>query len=100
MIFCNKKKLPPPPNIQVTINETPLTRVNEKQILGIVIDEQLSFTPQVELTTKKCRSAYNGLILYQDVGPNVALQLHKAYIKSKLEYGCIIWGYKIHQKIV
>ena len=95
MIFYDKKKLPPPPNIQVIIDEMPLTRVKEKQILGIVIDEQLSFTPHVKLTTKKCRSAYNRLTLYPDLGANAAIQLYKVYIRSRLEYGCIIWGYKV-----
>ena len=27
-----------------------------------------------------------------------ALQLYKAYIRTKLEYGCIIWGHTIYQK--
>ena len=100
IIFSDKKKLPLPPNIQVTNDETPLKRVKEELILGIVINEQLSFTPHVEQTTKKCRSAYSRLTLYPDLAPNVAGQLYKAYIRSRLEYGCIIWGYKIHQKII
>ena len=91
-------KLPPPPDIQVTIDETPLIRITEKLIIEIVTDKQLSFTPHVELTTKKWRSAYNRLTLYPDLAPNVDLQLYKAYIRSRLEYGCIIWSYKIHQK--
>ena len=54
IIFYAKKKLPPSLDMQVTIDETPLTRVKGKRILGIVIDKQLSFTPHLELTTKKC----------------------------------------------
>ena len=50
-IFYDKNKLPPPPDISVTIDQTPLARVKEKRTLGIVIDEQLSFTPHIELTT-------------------------------------------------
>ena len=88
----------PPPYIQVTIDETPLTRVKEKQILGIFINEQLSFTPPGKLTTKKYRSKYNILSLYPDLAPSVALQLYKAYIRSRLEYGCIIWVYKVHKE--
>lgn len=93
-----QKKLLPAPDIKATTDETPITWVKEKRIHGIVIDEQLSFKPHVELTIKKCRSAYNRLTLYPDLAPNVALQLYKTYIKSRLEYRCIIWGYKIHQK--
>ena len=98
MIFYDKKKLPPVPDIQATTDETPITRVKEKRIHGIVTDEQLSFKPHVELPIKKCRSAHTRLTFYPDFAPNVALQLYKTYIKSRLEYGCIIWGYKIHQK--
>ena len=79
-----------PTTKQVTIDETPLTKVKEKWTLGIFIDEKLSFTLHGELTTKKCRSAYNKLTLYPDLAPNVALQLYKAYIRSRLEHGCII----------
>ena len=53
MVFYDKTKLPPPPDIQVTIDETSLIRITEKLILEIVIDKQLSLTPHVELTTKK-----------------------------------------------
>ena len=98
MVFYDKTKLPSPPDIQVTIDETPLIRITEKLIIEIVTDKQLSFTPHVELTTKKWRSAYNRLTLYPDLAPNVDLQLYKAYIRSRLEYGCMIWSYKIHQK--
>ena len=98
MIFDDKKKLPPPTDIPVTIDETTLTRVKEKQILGIVIDEQFSFMSYVELTTKKCKLAYNKLILYPHLAQSVAQQLYKACIRSSLEHECIIWGYKIHQK--
>ena len=38
MVFYNKKKLPPPPRIPITIDEIPLIRVEEKRILGIIID--------------------------------------------------------------
>ena len=76
MIFYHKKKLPPPANIQFTIDETSLTRFKKekKRILGIVIAEQISFTQHVEVTTKKCRPVYNRLTLYPNQTPNVALQ--------------------------
>ena len=64
----------------------------KKNILGVIIDENLNFNK------KKCKTAYNRLTLYPDLSPHHKLQLHKAYIKTKLEYGYIIWGHTIYQK--
>ena len=98
MVFCDKKKLPAPPDIPVTIDEKPLTKVKEKRVLGVIIDENLSFTSYIEQITKKCKTAYNRLTLHPELLPHQALQLYKAYIRTKLEYGCIIWGHTIYQK--
>ena len=97
MVFYGKK-LPPPPDIPVTTDKKPLTKVKEKRILGAIINENLSFTSHIEQITKKCKAAYNRLTLYPDLLPYHALQLYKAYIRTNVEYGCIIWGHTIYQK--
>ena len=107
-MLYDKKKLPLLLNIKATIDKTPLTRIKEKRVLGINIDGQLSFTPHVQLTTKKCRSACMKVTLYPYLAPNVALQLYKAYIRYRLvyvmskylcpEYVSIISGCKILPK--
>ena len=96
--FLRQKKLPPPPDIPVTIDEKALTKVKEKRVLGVIIDENLSFTFHIKQMTKKWKTAYKRLTLYPDLSPHLALQLCKAYIRTKLEYGCIIWGHTIYQK--
>ena len=48
MVFYDKEKLPPPPDIPVTIKEMTLTKVKEKRVLGVIIDENLGFTSQIE----------------------------------------------------
>ena len=98
MVFYNKKKKPSPPSIPVTINEIPLKQVQTKRVLGIVIDENLTFTSHIENITIKCKQAYNRLTLFPDLNPNLAVQLYKSYIHSKLEYGCIVWGHSIYKK--
>ena len=96
--FLWQKKLPPPPDIPVTIDKKPFTKVKEKRVLGVIINENLSFTSHMEQITKKCKTVYNRLTLHPDLLPHQALQLHKAYIRNTLEYGCIIWGHTIYQK--
>ena len=57
MVFYNKKKKPSPLSIPVTINEIPLKQVQTKRVLGIVIDENLTFTSHIENITIKCEQA-------------------------------------------
>ena len=63
-----------------------------------MIDENLTFTSHIENITIKCKQAYNRLTLFPDLNPNLAVQLYKSYIRSKLEYGCIVWGHSIYKK--
>ena len=95
IIFCDEKKLPPPPSILVTINRSSLLKVKAKRILGIIIDEDLTFTPHIEYITQKCKIAYNRLTLYSDLSPHLALQLYKAFIRSKLQFGCTVYSFRI-----
>ena len=64
----------------------------------MIIDENLSFTSHIEQITKTCKTVYNRLTLYPDLLPRQVLQLYKDYIRTKLGYGCIIWGHTIYQK--
>ena len=96
IVFYDKKKLPPPPSISVTINRSCLTKVKAKRVLGIILDEDLTFTPHIEHITQKCKIAYNRLTLYPDLSPHLALQLYKVFIRSKLEFGCTVLGFRIH----
>ena len=48
IIFYDKKKLPPPASISVTINGGFLIKFKAKRFLGIVINEDLTFIPHIE----------------------------------------------------
>ena len=69
-----------------------------KRVLGIVIDENLTFTSHIENITIKCKQAYNRPILFPDLNPNLAVQLYKSYIRSRLEYNCVVRGHSIYSK--
>ena len=90
IIFYDKEKLPPPP-IPVTINRSSLTKVKAKRVLRIITDKDLTFTRHVKHISQKCKMAYNRLTLYPDLSPHLAFQLYKAFISSKLEFGCTVW---------
>ena len=93
-IFYDKKKLPPPPSIAVTIDANSLTKVKAKRVLGIIIDEYLTSTMHMEHIIQKCKIAYNRLTLFPDLSPHFVLQLYN--LRSKLEFGCTVWGFRIH----
>ena len=97
MFFYDKKQLPAPPSIPLTIDGSSLKRVTCQRILGILIDEDLTFTPHIENITNKCKKAYNRLTLFPNIRPDLALQIFKSFIRSKLEYGSIIWGHTIYK---
>ena len=63
-----------------------------------MIDENFTFTSHIENITIKFKQAYNRLILFPDLNPNLAGQLYKFYIRLKLEYGCNVWGHSIYKK--
>ena len=94
--FYDKKTLPPPPSIPVNINRSSLTKVKAKRVLGIIIDEDLTFTPHIEQITQKWKIAYNRLTLYSTLSSHLALELYKAFIRSKREFSCTVWGFRRH----
>ena len=59
IVFYDKKKLPPPPSILVTIDRNPLTKVKAKRVLGIMIYEDLTFTLRMEHITQKHKIVSN-----------------------------------------
>ena len=96
MIFYDKKKMPAPSSIPLTINGKPLKRVFTQRILGIIIDSNLCFSPHIENITIKCKKAYNRLTLFPDLRPDLAIQIYKSFIRSKLEYGSAVWGHTLY----
>ena len=96
MTFYNKKNTPAPPPIPLTVNGTPLKKVSFQRVLGIIIYEDLTFTPYIENIISSCKKAYNRLTLFPDMRPDLVVQMFKCFICSKLEYGSIILGHTIY----
>ena len=73
-------------------------RVSSQRVLGIILDEDLSFSPYIDHITTKCIiRSYNRLTLFPDLlRPDLDVQIYKSFICSKLEYGSVIWGHSIH----
>ena len=61
MVFCDKKNKTPPVQIPITLDGNCFRKVSLQRVLGYIIDDELSFTPHVENTTKKSKQTYNML---------------------------------------
>ena len=78
------------PNIY--LNNTKITLKKQAKFLGLTFDHYLTWAPHVTDLTNRCNRDIN--VIRATIGTNwgadqnTALQLYKALVRSKLEYGC------------
>ena len=94
MHFCNLRKMHPEPSLK--LNDIPLPMVDQFKFLGVIFDKKLSFIPHIKYLKTKCQKALNLLkvVSHMDWGADrdVLLRLYRALIRSKLDYGSIVYG--------
>ena len=94
MHFCNIYTLHPDPELKLNGSTIPV--VNETKFLGLIFDRKLSFIPHLKYLKDKCLKAMNLLrvVAHTDWGADTdtLLRLYRSHIRSKLDYGCIIYG--------
>jgi len=92
--FCKLCKLHSEP-ILLLIG-TPIPVVEEIKFLGVVFDHKLSFIPHIKHLKDKCTKALNLLqiLAHTSCGADqeTLLHLYRSLIRSKLDYGCIVYG--------
>ena len=94
MHFCHLRKAHNDPIL--TLDGTPIPVVEENKFLGVIFDRKLSFIPHIKQLKAKCQKALNLLrvVAHTDWGADrkVLLNLFRTIIRSKLDYGSIIYG--------
>ena len=94
MHFCHLRKAHDDPIL--TLDGTPIPVVEENKFLGVIFDRKLSFIPHIKQLKAKCQKALNLLrvVAHTDWGADrkVLLNLYRTIIRSKLDYGSIIYG--------
>ena len=91
--FCRRRGLHPDPTLVLYKNPIPVKK--ETKFLGILLDSKLTFLPHIKGLKKKCVKALNLLRVVSNTGAGdrtVLLRLYRALIRSKLYYGCFIYG--------
>ena len=94
MHFCQSKKLHLDP--ELILDGVQIEVVPEFKFLGLLLDSKLSFIPHINCLSNKCHKALNLLrvVSSMDWGADrkVLLRLYRTLVRSKLDYGCIVYG--------
>ena len=86
------------PNTVVKLGEEEIERVSESKFLGIIIDDKLKFTSQIEKVEKKLRSAIGALSMVKKTfNYRAKMAIFHSFIESYINYGFIAWGDKINK---
>ena len=82
------------PNI--FLNGTKITAVNEARFLGLIFDRRLTFHSHIQDLKLRCLKSLNVLkvVSHTNWGADskVLLRLYQALVRSKLDYGCCVYG--------
>jgi ribonuclease HI len=92
--FHKQRNLHAEPSI--SLNNIPIKVKREATFLGITFDQKLSFAPHIKSLKNKCLRALNILRVlgHTDWGADkeILLKLYRTLVRSKLDYGSIIYG--------
>ena len=92
--FCQLRKVHNDPELYLYGSLIPV--VEDFKFLGVLFDRKLSFIPHIKHLKAKCLKALNLLkvLSHTDWGADrtVLLQLYRSLIRSKLDYGSIVYG--------
>ena len=94
MHFCQLRGLHNDPVLKLDGVEIPV--VDQYKFLGIIFDRKLSFIPHINYLKVKCQKALQLLrvVAHTDWGADKLtwLKLYRSLVRSKLDYGCFIYG--------
>jgi hypothetical protein len=91
LIISFGRKAPDMP--AVTINNTSIERVSSSKLLGLILNNKLTWEDQIEHMCAKASQRMYFLVLLKRAGrpPDDILDVYKSIIRSMLEYACEIW---------
>ena len=92
--FCQQRKIHNDPALYIYGSQIPV--VAESKFLGVIFDRKLSFIPHIKYVKAKCLKALNLLKVLSHTSwgadRTTLLHLYRSLIRSKLDYGSIVYG--------
>ena len=92
--FCQLRKQHDDPVL--TLYGSPIPVVQEYKYLGLIFDKKLSFIPHIKYLKAKCLKSLNILKVLSHTtwgaDRTTLLKLYRSLIRSKLDYGSIVYG--------
>ena len=92
--FCQLRKHHLDPLLY--LNGTQIPTIGEAKFLGLIFDSKLSFIPHITSLKSRCTKSLDLIKVLSNTtwgaDRKVLLRLYRALIRSKLDYGCIVYG--------
>ena len=92
--FCQLRGVHPDPVLN--IYGSPIPVVEEAKFLGLLFDKKLIFIPHIKALKAKCLKALDVLKVLSNTNwggdRSVLLNLYRSLVRSKLDYGSIVYG--------
>ena len=93
--FCQFRR--PHNNPILKLDGVNIPIVEEYKFLGVIFDKKLSFILHIKYLKAKCHKALKLLrvVAHTDWGADrsTLLKLYRSLVRSKLDYGCFIYGF-------
>ena len=93
MHFCPDKKCMDP---VLKLDNDPIHFVKEAKFLGLIWDTKLTFEPHIKYLKARCQKSLNILKVLSrtewGADQTTLLKLYRSLVRSKLDYGCIVYG--------
>ena len=93
MHFCPDKKCLDP---VLNLDNDPIQFVKEAKFLGLICNTKLTFEPHIKYLKAKCQKSLNILKVLSSTewgaDRTTLLKLYCSLVRSKLYYGCIVYG--------
>ena len=84
------------PDHNILLGKTPIKIVREAKFLCVIFDTKLTFKNHIQYLKTSCQKALDILrvVGHTDWGADriVLLRLYRSLVRSKLDYGCIVYG--------
>ena len=92
--FCLKTSCVKIPELKI-YNEN-IQSEKQARFLGLIFDQKLTFLPHMKDLKLRCKQALNALKIFCSPewggDTNILLHLYRSLIRSKLDYGCQVYG--------